>query len=375
MDERNATALLLRKYRWMVQVMVGFAEETEMPNPELRAQMLRNAHNERILTRFGSALIRTATESSTKRSARRCANPSDKVAAEAGDRVQVKASKVATRAASARAVEVVKVELKAMVANAPGVNQSASSVSAAAKNGRAIIRLENLQKVYTLGLENEVRALDGVSIDIMEGSYVAIMGPSGSGKSTMLNLLGCLDRPTTGNYFLGDVDVARMHDDELSRVRGKRIGFIFQSYNLIAQLTVIENIQVPLIYQGADLQATYARCVELAELVGLGGRLHHRPAQLSGGQQQRVAIARSLVNDPLMILADEPTGNLDSKTGSDVLEMIDKLNAAGKTIVLVTHDEKVAARASRVIHMKDGKVERDVTNPKQERALEAALSI
>jgi putative ABC transport system ATP-binding protein len=250
----------------------------------------------------------------------------------------------------------------------------ANSVSSAVKKN-AIIRLENLQKVYTLGLENEVRALDGVSIDIEEGSYVAIMGPSGSGKSTMLNLLGCLDRPTSGNYFLGDVDVARMHDDELSRVRGKRIGFIFQSYNLIAQLTVIENIQVPLIYQGADLRASYARCAELAELVGLGGRLNHRPAQLSGGQQQRVAIARSLVNDPLMILADEPTGNLDSKTGKDVLEMIDRLNASGKTIVLVTHDDNVAARAGRVIHMRDGKVERDVTNPPKQRAVEAALSI
>src|SRR5687768_6643700 len=180
-----------------------------------------------------------------------------------------------------------------------------------------IIQLDGIEKRYDLGAEVAVRALRGVNLTVEPGSYVAIMGPSGSGKSTMLNLLGCLDRPTSGNYFLGDVDVARMHDDELSRVRGKRIGFIFQSYNLIAQLTVIENIQVPLIYQGADLQATYARCVELAELVGLGGRLHHRPAQLSGGQQQRVAIARSLVNDPLMILADEPTGNLDSKTGRD----------------------------------------------------------
>ena len=242
------------------------------------------------------------------------------------------------------------------------------------KKGHPIIRLQDLEKVYTLGLENEVRALDGVSLDIQEGSYVAIMGPSGSGKSTMLNLLGCLDRPTAGSYFLGEVDVANMRDDELSRVRGKRIGFIFQSYNLIAQLTVIENIQVPLIYQGADLQETYQRCVELAELVGLGGRLHHRPAQLSGGQQQRVAIARSLVNDPLMILADEPTGNLDSKTGRDVLDLIDRLNADGKTIVLVTHDENVARRAHRVIHMRDGKVERDVTNPKQERAFEAVLA-
>ena len=249
-----------------------------------------------------------------------------------------------------------------VVANDPSaaVRPLPSNPMNSSHHPRSIIRLEDLRKVYVLGLENEVRALDGVSIDIMEGSYVAIMGPSGSGKSTLLNLLGCLDRPSSGRYFLGDLDVSQMHDDELSRVRGKRIGFIFQSYNLIAQLTVIENIQVPLIYQGEDLKALYPRCVELAQMVGLGERLDHRPSQLSGGQQQRVAIARSLVNDPLMILADEPTGNLDSKTGRDVLETIDRLNASGKTIVLVTHDEKVAARAHRVIHMKDGRVERDV---------------
>ena len=246
-------------------------------------------------------------------------------------------------------------------------------MSRAHSQPEAIIRLEDLRKVYTLGLENEVRALDGVSIDILKGSYVAIMGPSGSGKSTMLNLLGCLDRPSSGNYFLGGTDVSKMHDDELSRVRGKRIGFIFQSYNLIAQLTVIENIQVPLLYQGADLKATYSRCVELANLVGLAGRLDHRPTQLSGGQQQRVAIARSLVNDPLIILADEPTGNLDSKNGRDVLDLIDRLNADGKTIVLVTHDEKVAARAHRVIHMKDGQVERDVYNERKIAAHAPAL--
>jgi putative ABC transport system ATP-binding protein len=226
----------------------------------------------------------------------------------------------------------------------------------------SIIRLEDLQKVYVLGLENEVRALDGVDLQITAGSYVAIMGPSGSGKSTLLNLLGCLDRPTSGRYYLGELDVSEMDDDTLSQVRGQRIGFIFQSYNLIAQLTVIENIQVPLIYQGVDLKATYQRCVDMANLVGLGERLLHRPSQLSGGQQQRVAIARSLVNDPLMILADEPTGNLDSKTGRDVLDLIDRLNGGGKTIILVTHDEKVAARAHRVIHMKDGKVEREVVN-------------
>jgi putative ABC transport system ATP-binding protein len=199
------------------------------------------------------------------------------------------------------------------------------------------------------------------------------MGPSGSGKSTMLNLLGCLDRPTAGKYFLGGVDVSKMPDDELSRVRGQQIGFIFQSYNLIPQLTVIENIQVPLIYQGKDPRDFHDRCIELANLVGLSHRLDHRPPQLSGGQQQRVAIARSLINDPLMILADEPTGNLDSKTGAEVLEMLDRLNAEGKTIVLVTHDDKVGARAHRVVHMKDGLVDCEVVN-RESRGAETRLA-
>jgi len=226
----------------------------------------------------------------------------------------------------------------------------------------AIIRIEGVEKRYVLGGEADVYALRGVDLAISAGSYVAIMGPSGSGKSTMLNILGCLDRPTAGRYFLGGEDVSRMPDDALSEARGKRIGFIFQSYNLIAQLTVIENIQVPLHYQGRDVRQHYDRCVGLAALVGLQDRLHHRPSQLSGGQQQRVAVARSLVNDPLMILADEPTGNLDSRTGQEVLELIDRLNAGGKTIVLVTHDERVAARAHRVIHMRDGRIDRDVVN-------------
>jgi putative ABC transport system ATP-binding protein len=225
-----------------------------------------------------------------------------------------------------------------------------------------IIRLEAIDKTYVLGAENIVRALHGVELAIQAGAYVAVMGPSGSGKSTLLNILGCLDRPTAGRYWLGGEDVSQMPDDQLSEVRGKRIGFIFQSYNLIAQLTVIENIQVPLIYQGLDLRQHLDHCLDLARLVGLGDRLDHRPAQLSGGQQQRVAIARSLANDPLMILADEPTGNLDSRTGQEVLELIDQLNQRGKTIVLVTHDDKVARRAHRVIHMKDGGVDREVTN-------------
>jgi putative ABC transport system ATP-binding protein len=225
-----------------------------------------------------------------------------------------------------------------------------------------IIQFEKIEKRYDLGGEAEVRALRGVDLTVHAASYVAIMGPSGSGKSTMLNLIGCLDRPTAGRYRLGGTDVSRMPDDDLSEARGRMIGFIFQSYNLIAQLTVIENIQVPLIYQGRDVRAYQDHCLRLAEMVGLGDRLHHRPNQLSGGQQQRVAVARSLVNDPLLILADEPTGNLDSRTGQEVLDMIDRLNASGKTIVLVTHDPKVAERAHRVLHMKDGQIEREVIN-------------
>jgi len=227
---------------------------------------------------------------------------------------------------------------------------------------RPIIEFQRIEKRYILGGEADVLALREVDLQVTAGSYVAIMGPSGSGKSTMLNILGCLDRPTQGHYFLGGENVSSMPDDALSVARGRMIGFIFQSYNLIAQLTVIENIQVPLIYQGKDIREYHDRCVELATLVGLESRLNHRPNQLSGGQQQRVAIARSLVNDPLMILADEPTGNLDSRTGQEVLELIDRLNESGKTIVLVTHDERVAARAHRVVHMKDGMIDREITN-------------
>ena len=221
-----------------------------------------------------------------------------------------------------------------------------------------IIELRNLAKTYDLGTV-QVPALRGLDFEIKNGSYTAIMGPSGSGKSTLLNILGCLDRPTSGAYLLGGDDVAGMSDKELSRIRGTRIGFIFQSYNLIEQLDVVENIHLPLFYQGKDIKEHYDHCVKMAEKVGLGDRLDHRPMQLSGGQQQRVAVARALVNEPLMLLADEPTGNLDSSTEAEILNVLDELHREGRTLVVVTHDDAVAERAERVIRLKDGLVDED----------------
>jgi putative ABC transport system ATP-binding protein len=216
----------------------------------------------------------------------------------------------------------------------------------------------DLHKYYDLG-SVVVKALRGVSMDFPEGDFVAIMGSSGSGKSTLLNLLGALDRPTHGNYILGGRDVSTMTDDDLSQARNEMIGFIFQSYNLITQYTVLENIEVPLHYRRgypAISSADRNRCVDVATEVGLADRLDHRPFQLSGGQQQRVAIARALINDPEIILADEPTGNLDSKTGDEIMQILDRLNRQGRTIIMVTHEPDVARRAKRQIHMKDGVV-------------------
>ena len=217
-------------------------------------------------------------------------------------------------------------------------------------------KIDRVTKDYALKGET-VRALREISFDVPEGDYLAIMGPSGSGKSTLLNLLGCLDRPTSGSLYLGDADIARLNDSQLSRVRAARIGFVFQSYNLISQLNVLENIEVPLHYRGRFSTAERRRCLELAEMVGLKDRLKHRPQQLSGGQQQRVAIARSLANDPYFILADEPTGNLDSQTTAGILELFQEFHRQGKTIIMVTHETEVAARAQRIVRLLDGRVQ------------------
>ncbi|UCD00134.1 MAG: ABC transporter ATP-binding protein [Phycisphaerales bacterium] len=227
----------------------------------------------------------------------------------------------------------------------------------APSNDQEIIRLEDARKIYQMGTE-QVKALAGVTVSFKKGGFSAIMGPSGSGKSTMMNILGCLDRLTSGSYYLAGQDVSRLDDDSLSEFRLRYLGFIFQSFNLIPQLTVQRNIELPLYYLGWDARDSENKARELADQVGLGDRLGHRPTELSGGQMQRVAIARALANDPQVIFADEPTGNLDSATGEQILELLVKLNELGKTIIIVTHEPIIAERTQSRLHMLDGLIDR-----------------
>lgn len=228
----------------------------------------------------------------------------------------------------------------------------------------ALIDIRNIYKIYNPG-ENEVRALDGISLSIAHGEFVAIIGQSGSGKSTLMNMLGCLDVPTMGQYFLNGSDVSRMKDDELSEIRNKEIGFIFQGFNLIQNLTAIENVELPLIYRGIGKNERRELAIQALEMVGLAHRMNHKPAEMSGGQQQRVAIARAIAAKPPVILADEPTGNLDSHSSKEILQILKELHKSGRTVILITHDNDIAAQARRVIRIRDGKIEADHMNEEQ----------
>ena len=222
-----------------------------------------------------------------------------------------------------------------------------------------LIEIQDVYKIYGEGLESEVRALDGVSLNIDRGEFVAVVGQSGSGKSTMMNVLGCLDIPTRGTYLLDGTDVRELTDKELSHIRNKQIGFIFQQYNLIQSLTVLENVELPLIYQGIKADDRYDMAMNALERVGLVSRYKHRPTQMSGGQQQRVAIARAIAAHPPIIMADEPTGALDSHTGQEVLRFLQQLNKEGSTVILITHDNGIAATARRCVRLQDGKIVED----------------
>ena len=239
----------------------------------------------------------------------------------------------------------------------------------------AIVKTEQLTKVYALEGE-PIPALKGVSFAIQPGEYVAIMGPSGSGKSTLMNVLGCLDTPTQGKYFLRGADVSTLSDDELAAVRNKEIGFVFQTFNLLSRADALHTVELPIIYAGKPKSFRRERAREMLDLVGLGERTHHRPNELSGGQRQRVAIARALVNKPSLVLADEPTGNLDSKTGVEIMALLDEVHRNGNTVVLVTHEEDIAANAERIVRLRDGKIESDqltsrATSPASRRAAAA----
>ena len=226
----------------------------------------------------------------------------------------------------------------------------------------ALIDIRDVTKTYEMGAETIVHALDGVSLSIEAGDYVAIMGPSGSGKSTLMNLIGCLDTPSTGSYVLKGREISAMNDDELAQIRNKEIGFIFQTFNLLPRADAVQNVELPLVYSGLPRRERKIRAEKSLDAVGLGTRKHHRPNEMSGGQRQRVAIARALVNDPSILLADEPTGNLDSKTGEEILALMDDLHRGGNTIILVTHEDDLAQHAARVVRLRDGKIVSDVRN-------------
>jgi len=226
------------------------------------------------------------------------------------------------------------------------------------KREGVVIQTHNLWKTYIMG-DQEIHAVSGVDLTIRRGEYVAIMGPSGSGKSTLMNLIGCLDTPTSGEYFINGQLVSDLSDDELARIRNKEIGFVFQTFNLLPRATALHNVELPLIYAGMPAEARIERAKEALRMVDLESRMYHKPSELSGGQRQRVAIARALVNNPSILLADEPTGNLDSATGNEIMGLFDVLHKQGNTIVLVTHEHDIAMYAHRVIHVRDGKVERD----------------
>ena len=224
-----------------------------------------------------------------------------------------------------------------------------------------LIDIRDITKVYEMGAL-KVRALDGVSLQVDRGEYVAIMGPSGSGKSTLMNLIGCLDTPTSGSYILNGREVARMTDDELAAIRNQEIGFVFQTFNLLPRTTALHQVELPLVYSGLPRKERRDRAIKALEAVGLSDRMSHQPSELSGGQRQRVAVARALINDPSILLADEPTGNLDSATGAEIMALFDELNARGNTIVLVTHEEEIAAHARRIVRLLDGRIREDSPN-------------
>lgn len=224
-----------------------------------------------------------------------------------------------------------------------------------------MIKIEGLTKSYTIG-EEVVNALNGVDLEILKNQYVALMGPSGSGKSTLMNILGCLDRPTSGNYFLNGPNVSTLTDNELAEIRNKEIGFVFQTFNLLPKYTALENVALPLVYAGWTEEKRLKRAKEVLEQVGLGNRMLHKPNELSGGQRQRVAVARALVNKPSIILADEPTGNLDTKTSHEIMQLFQDIHDLGNTVILVTHEEDIAAHAHRIIRMRDGKIETEKLN-------------